>query len=260
LLHPRKVIVLAALAALALSHSPALGLTFQQHVVDSSFARAFWVHAADVDQDGHMDILGAARLGADFAWWENDGTQSFTEHVISSFFKDVAWIELSDLDQDGDLDVLGAAYADLQIAWWENDGTPSFSKHVITSTFDGAYGVSAADFDGDGDLDVVGAAHLDDAIAWWENDGTENFPSVYVIAWEFNGARHVFPVDLDDDMDILAGANEGASPGGKTRVAPFAATGSSSGGGEKSVRLALATSAGRLGSVLTVSAFPRILL
>jgi len=96
------------------------GTSWTEHTVDVGFDGAYSVYAADVDDDGDMDVLGAARDANDIAWWENtDGTgTSWTEHTVNGDF-DGAWsVYAADIDGDGDMDVLGAAgYAD-KIAWW----------------------------------------------------------------------------------------------------------------------------------------------
>ncbi len=54
------------------------------HSVTRPFDGASSVHAADMDGDGDMDVLGAAYSADDITWWENtagDGT-AWTEHII----------------------------------------------------------------------------------------------------------------------------------------------------------------------------------
>ena len=47
---------------------------WDERPVRSDFDGAWSVYAADVDGDGDMDILGAARYDSDIMWWENQGT------------------------------------------------------------------------------------------------------------------------------------------------------------------------------------------
>ena len=93
---------------------------------------------ADIDGDGHMDVLSAsASFGGDkIAWFENNGSQSFTERVISSNADGGHWVYAADIDGDGDMDVLSASSTDDKIAWYENDGNaePSFTKRDITTS------------------------------------------------------------------------------------------------------------------------------
>ncbi len=46
------------------------GLNWTEHLVDSDFTNGFYTCSADVDADGLMDILGAARDDDDISWWE----------------------------------------------------------------------------------------------------------------------------------------------------------------------------------------------
>ena len=46
------------------------GTSWVTHTVDGGFDFAFSVHAADVDSDGDMDVLGAASYADDITWWE----------------------------------------------------------------------------------------------------------------------------------------------------------------------------------------------
>jgi uncharacterized repeat protein (TIGR01451 family) len=176
-------------------------IPFSEHGIAESFDGADSVYATDVDGDGDMDILSAASIADDVAWWENDGGESFTEHTIAGDFDGAYGVYAADVDGDGDVDVLGAASLADDITWWENDGDESFTEHTIASFFDGAYCVYATDVDGDGDVDVLGAAVHADDITWWENDGDESFTE-HIIAGTFNGARFVYATDVDGDGDV----------------------------------------------------------
>ena len=189
------------------------GSAWIEHTVDADFDYATSVHAADVDGDGDLDVLGAAYLASDIAWWENtagDGS-SWTEHTVDGDFAQAYCVYAADVDGDGDLDVLGAAQNADAIAWWENtlgDGT-SWTEHTVDGAFDGAHFVYAADVDGDGDLDVLGAAQNADAITWWENtagDGTAW--TEHAVDAAFDGAWSVYSADVDGDgdLDVLGAA------------------------------------------------------
>jgi hypothetical protein len=51
------------------------GTTWTEHVVDIVASSAHRVHAADIDGDGDLDILGALWGMNDITWWENRGGQ-----------------------------------------------------------------------------------------------------------------------------------------------------------------------------------------
>ena len=56
---------------------------FSQHTITNTFETARSAHAADVDSDGDMDVVGAARDAQAIVWWENDGDESFAQHTIT---------------------------------------------------------------------------------------------------------------------------------------------------------------------------------
>ncbi|MCK5035821.1 MAG: VCBS repeat-containing protein, partial [Candidatus Sabulitectum sp.] len=151
------------------------GTAWVQHTVDGNFVDAQSVYAADVDGDGDMDVLGAAKFVDDITWWENIGGTgtAWVEHTVDANFDGAVSVYAADVDGDGDMDVLGAAEYGDDITWWENtDGAGSaWVEHTVDANFDGAVSVYAADVDGDGDTDVLGAAAFADDITWWENIG-----------------------------------------------------------------------------------------
>ena len=190
-----------------------------EYVVDGSFGQASSVYATDMDGDGDVDIVGAARYAHDISWWENDGTPnnySWTEYVVDGSFGNASSVYATDMDSDGDVDIVGAAINDDHISWWENDGTPNnsdWTEHSIDASFDGANSVYATDMDGDGDMDVVGAAKDDNDISWWENDGTPNNSdwTEHSIDASFDYAHSVYATDMDGDgdMDVVGAAYNG---------------------------------------------------
>ena len=127
------------------------------------------VYAADIDNDGDMDILSAAYTDDKIAWYENDGAAdpSFTARTITTSADGVWTVYAADIDNDGDIDVLAASFEDDKIAWYENNGAadPSFTANTIATSINGAIGVYAADFDNDGDMDILSAAYTDGKIA-----------------------------------------------------------------------------------------------
>ena len=187
-----------------------------EHTIDGSFDGARSAYAIDLDDDGDMDVLGAADQADDITWWENvgdtddDGIIDWSEHTIDGDFLSAYSVHAADIDGDGDVDVLGAANGnsiDYDVTWWENDGSESFTKRTIDSTFAKARCVYAQDVDLDGDIDVVGAAYGDNDINWWENvgdtdgDGTIDW-SEHAIDTSFGDASSVYAIDVDNDGDV----------------------------------------------------------
>ncbi len=179
-----------------------------EHTVDNSF-EGVSVHAADVDGDGDVDILGASWAADDITWWENtagDGTL-WIEHPVDPDFSLAEDVYAADVDGDGNLDILGAALLSDDITWWRNaagDGTV-WIEHTVDGDFDGAFSVYAADVDGDGDVDVLGGAISDHNLIWWENttgDGTVWIRHA-VQGSHDAGLVHAADVDGDGDVDVV---------------------------------------------------------
>jgi hypothetical protein len=182
--------------------------------VDTAFGEPRWVHAADIDGDDDIDVLGTSIPDDTVVWWENttgDGT-SWTEHLVGSTGADPVSVYTADVDGDDDLDVLTVATEPAnEVSWWENDsgdGT-SWTQHTVGGSFIGAREANAADIDGDTDLDIVGAAMGSDAITWWENTaGDGSAWTEHAVDGSFDGAYSVYAADLDgdDDLDVVGAA------------------------------------------------------
>jgi hypothetical protein len=183
-------------------------IEWMKHTIDGSFNYAEAVHAADVDGDADMDVLGAAYLAHDITWWENDGNENFTEHTIDGNFYGARDIQAVDLDDDGDVDVLGAAGIGDEIAWWRNDGNENFEKITLWESFDGAVSVCAANIYPGALLDVVGAGSIEGTIRTMVQVSPGVFEPSWIVAGNFAGVRSVYAEDINGDyvVDILGAA------------------------------------------------------
>ncbi len=189
-------------------------IQWTKHVIDSAFSTAWGVYAADIDGDGHTDVLGASGyLGNEVAWWRNSGENpiAWEKHTIRADLPFAHEVYAIDFDSNGWMDVFAAAsYCD-RILWWHNNGgNPiTWTEQTIDSTFTGAKSVRVGDIDGDGDNDVVGAAIYNNQIAWWRNEGGNPISwTKLVIDSSFIGAHRVQIIDLDQDSlpDVLGAA------------------------------------------------------
>ena len=76
-------LLLSLLTALPLKAQTAFGN--QQIIQETLTANATDVHAADLDNDGDMDMLSASQYDYKIVWYENDGNGNFeTQQIITT--------------------------------------------------------------------------------------------------------------------------------------------------------------------------------
>lgn len=161
------------------------------------------VRTADLNGDGHTDIVSASDGDGEIAWYPNDGKGNFPrKEIITIGASGAQDLHVVDLNGDDNPDLLGAFGSSNTVAWYENNGDGSFSdQKVITSKAAGAVSVDAADLDGDGNMDVLSASRLDGKVAYYQNEGGGEFSDQNVISGEGEGAKSVATGDLDGDGD-----------------------------------------------------------
>jgi hypothetical protein len=190
------------------------GTSWTEHTVDTYFAGANNVYSEDIDDDGDMDIIGAAFYANEITWWENDDGSGmlWTEHTITEDFIDPRFIYPEDIDGDGDLDVLGASCVD-KFKWWENvDGSgTSWTEHIVDGDAYEPWCVYSEDLDGDGDMDVLGGVGVGwwGYISWWENiNGSGTSWTEHTVDGDYHLPLNVYSEDMDNDgdMDVISSA------------------------------------------------------
>ncbi|WP_339917489.1 T9SS type A sorting domain-containing protein [Yeosuana marina] len=189
-----------------------------QNIITTNALGAIYVYAADIDNDGDLDVLSASAFDDKIAWYENiDGHGNFgSQQIISTNMDYPVLVYAVDIDGDGDMDVISSSTNDNKLAWYENtDGQGVFgSQNIITSSGNGATQVNAADFDGDGDMDILSVLSYDDKIVWYENtDGQGSFGVQKNITTIGDGASSVYTIDIDGDgdTDVISGSNNTSS-------------------------------------------------
>lgn len=176
-----------------------------ERIVSTSADGAEAVFAADVDGNGHIDILSASYFTDTIHWYANDGSGNFVAHEITTTANGAEDVSAADLDGDGDMDVIAASREDTTVAWYENDGNENFTFHAISTSVRGATKILVSDLNADGHIDVLATSDIDNTIYWYENDGNGVFSS-HIVTDIANGVASIHVEDVDEDgaQDVLS--------------------------------------------------------
>lgn len=158
---------------------------FEEQDIGESVAGPAHVEVADLNGDGHLDVLVASmgvippsnvKKGA-VVLLENDGTNHFTNRVLLDNVARVTYVAAADFNKDGrpDLIVGQFGYLEGEIRWMENLGGGKFASHPLLD-LPGTIHAPVADLTGRGNLDVVALVSQDsEEVHAFMNDGAGNF-------------------------------------------------------------------------------------
>jgi len=126
--------------------------------ISTSTSGAMAARPADVDGDGRVDVVAAARADREIVWFPNEGSGGVSRfgdpQVIADSLSGLEALAVADLDRDGDPDVVSADYGSDAIRWHENrpDG---FVQHVVDAGAEEVLDVHVADVNGDDRPDIL---------------------------------------------------------------------------------------------------------
>ncbi len=187
------------------------------------------IHAANVDGDDDLDLVGCTHWDGDVIWWENNGDtpDTWPETKITQDFPWAESVSAADMDGDGDTDVVASSGYDSyrqgdghEVAWWEN---PGWQEHMVRTEdlFGPSYYVRTVDFDYDGDYDILATTSEeeggdggdnDNIVRWFENvNGDLSWDgSGHTIEDFFTGAGPCSPIDVNGNglLDTVSAATE----------------------------------------------------
>lgn len=136
---------------------------------------------------------------------------NFESEVLLFGLNDIININAGDFNNNGDIDLVANSGALNQINIYYNNQDFQFTSVTNIHSYFENHDVHPVDIDGDGDLDVVASLITqntpsntsDDRVALFMNNGPESNPTYTesTISASINGARDVFPADLDGDGD-----------------------------------------------------------
>ena len=165
---------------------------------------------ADIDGDGHLDIVTAAQISDAIVVFENDGNGNFDAgiQIVTDLDDNIYDIHAVDIDGDGHIDILGAAQkSGFSVFKNLGDGTFDTGTKLDWEFYNGARNIVSGDIDRDGDLDIIATATGSHSIVVFENVGSGTFGSGKPIETEFDTSvfRAILcDVDGDEDLDLIS--------------------------------------------------------
>ncbi|MFG2972156.1 FG-GAP-like repeat-containing protein [Streptomyces sp. NPDC048331] len=175
------------------------------------------IGSADLDGDGHLDLVTANSSSGTLSVLLGDGNGGFgTASSVPAGIALSSRLELADVDQDGKPDaVVAAPGSPGRVAVLLGDGAGGFGTASVLSAGGNLSSASVADVNGDSHPDLVVSSGLTAEVVVLEGDGTGAFGSPH--AFGLNGATNpqaTAVADLDGDARpdvVTANSNTSAT-------------------------------------------------
>lgn len=155
--------------------------------------------AADIDNDGDLDLIGGNDSPGVLFYFENLGFGNYGSGQVIAANKSYFDVKATDFDFDGDVDIITVDRAVSQgVYWYENDGSANFTEHLVVALPNSdSRSIAIADYNNDGSLDVAVASFGSNRLAVFERDGSPLYAAANV-----GGPLDVQVADRDNDGDM----------------------------------------------------------
>ena len=187
------------------------------------------VKMADVDSDGHLDIIalqGEPALTSGMFVALGDGSGNFDAPVFNAISINWPWaIDFGDINEDGVIDAVVTDFLSGQFAYMEGNGDGTFSEQprLVPGWGGGNPQVQLADIDDDGHLDVIAVELFGSRlqVAWGTgiDDPLAAFDGLSsILLTGYPLSFDIADLDGDGDLDLCCGFNAGSGGGVATSL------------------------------------------
>jgi len=170
--------------------------------VSNSFS-PFSIAAADVDNNGAIDLVAGYHSGNQFGVWLNNGIGVFDYEIdLTGGNRHYSHLAI-DFNRDGLIDLATTCADDDNFLVYFNNGDSTFTQQPSYSTPDHPKVIKPADFNGDGYNDLIVACLFDSVVVYLNNgDGSFALESVYEIPADYPHPSDVVTGDYNGDYNI----------------------------------------------------------
>lgn len=171
------------------------------------------VKIADLDNDGHLDVVGGASSPGMVTINYGDGKGGISEPHYLPVNADVRSVAVADINEDGLADIIFSVQKQTSgIRVWMNQSRRKWKLQKGPVEIKKFEGIKTADINGDGHMDIIAAntsSPIQGGIQVWLGDGRGNWP--VETGPTISGLyMDVLPVDLNHDGNLdLIGAGWG---------------------------------------------------
>ncbi len=128
------------------------------------------IRAADINEDGLIDIVGVSSMSGDVCWWRNNGTpSSWNQGYIDGALMGAYACDVGDFNGDGHPDVVAASNSHDDISAYISQPPYGYSwdKYIIETAYNSPISVATADYNNDGSEDFAVASSAGDGNLHW---------------------------------------------------------------------------------------------
>jgi len=99
-------------------------VVFTKQIIDNELNTPLYIYTADIDDDGHIDVIASDYDAGEILWWQNNGNNpiTWTKKTVTDNFASAHGIFACDIDNDGNTDILSTSEGLDKISWWQNNG------------------------------------------------------------------------------------------------------------------------------------------